>query len=187
MTTIDDGSADQGAAAPRRVIVGPDETGRSTVVSEGSALARTVRPNGSVVQEIWRQERLPARADDNGTRTGEMEQMPPEAGVSIRMFTIPPDRRAGTAVELAAPAALAERGRSEPSASIPKMRRTDSLYVATVISGEAYVVLETGDVLLRAGDSLVLPGSMHAWRNVTDSPATLITTVFHLAHDAPVL
>ncbi|MHB8695511.1 MAG: cupin domain-containing protein [Solirubrobacteraceae bacterium] len=53
--------------------------------------------------------------------------------------------------------------------------------MATVVSGEVTLVLEAGDVVLRAGDSLILPGSVHAWRNVTDSPTTIVTTVFALA------
>ena len=61
----------------RRVIVGVDADGRSTVVADDATSARTIRSNGSLVQEIWRQESLPARVDDDGTRTGETEPCAP--------------------------------------------------------------------------------------------------------------
>jgi quercetin dioxygenase-like cupin family protein len=148
--------ADPGRA--RLIVIGEDDEDRSTVIREVSSAARVERPNGAVVEEIWRQERLPARADDDGTRTGEMEPQPPRAGVSIRRFTLPPDGDRET----------------------PTLQASASLYVATVVSGQAHLILDTGPVLLRQGDSIALPGSRHAWRNATSEPAVLVTTVLAL-------
>jgi quercetin dioxygenase-like cupin family protein len=140
----------------RRLIIGRDSQGRS-YVDEDVSQARAVRPNGAVVQEIWRQERLPARAEDDGIRQGEMAAMPPLSGASIRLFTLPPHWQPGT------------------------LHRTASLHVITVVSGQAYLVLDTTEVLLRQGDSLVLPGSMHTWRNPFPEAALMVSAVFHLA------
>jgi quercetin dioxygenase-like cupin family protein len=143
----------------RRVVVGTDRDGRSAVVADGPAEARTARPNGGVVEEIWRQDRVPARLSDDGARAGEMAPQPPPAGVSIRVFTLPPGAGSGS-VEL---------------------HGSSSVYVATVVSGEARLVLETGEVPLRHGDSLVLPGSKHGWRNPADVEAVIACAVYALA------
>lgn len=167
-------------AVGRRVIVGRDSEGRSCLLRDDISQARTVRPDGAVIREIWRQERLPAQADDDGTREGEMTPMPPLHGASIRLFTLPPDGQAETQAD---PAALASVFGPENvgGSSDPTLHRTASLYVITVVSGQAYLVLETTEVLLRQGDSLVLPGSMHTWRNPFPEAALMVSAVFHLA------
>ena len=55
--------------------------------------------------------------------------------------------------------------------AIPGAHRTDTVDVVTVVSGEVYAVLESGETLLRQGDSLVQRGTMHAWHNRSESPA----------------
>ena len=49
---------------------------------------------------------------------------------------------------------------------------TDHWYVA---EGEIILVLQTGDVTLKAGDFGVCRGVMHSWRNDSKKPAKLIT------------
>ena len=43
------------------------------------------------------------------------------------------------------------------------------------------IVLEVGEVALHAGDSIVLPGSMHDLRNMNEAPANFVYTSFPLA------
>lgn len=146
--------------SPRRsrlVVIGLDEEGRSKAIEHDRTPARIVRPSGAVVEELWRQESLPAHPDYDGTHRGEMDPVPPRSGASIRIFTVPANT---------------------PSPPPEELRSSPSLYVATVVSGEAYIVLEAEEVRLRAGDSLVLPGSKHGWRNDAPDPAVLVTTVF---------
>jgi uncharacterized cupin superfamily protein len=45
-----------------------------------------------------------------------------------------------------------------------------------VIEGEVHCVLETGEYLLRKGDSIVMRGVLHTWSNKGDKPA-LITSI----------
>ena len=144
----------------RRLVVGRDGQGRSAVTRSDVPGARVVRPNGAVVEEIWRQETLPARAGDDGTRTGEMAPLPPPGGVSVRRFTLPPD---------------------DPAGGVLPLGRTPSFYLITAVSGRAYLVLEAGEALLEPGDCVVLPGSPHTWRNPFGEPAVLVSTVLPLA------
>lgn len=165
----------------RRVISGLDELGRSTIVQDGGTQTRVVRPSGAVVQEIWRQEALPASRADDGTRGPDLELAPPKSGVVVRTFTCPPDNEEDLAAYSAAAASIYGDGNSAAPGSFPGMHRTQTIDVNTVVSGEIYAVFEAGETLLRAGDSIVVTGTMRAWSNRTDSPAVLVSTCFPLA------
>jgi mannose-6-phosphate isomerase-like protein (cupin superfamily) len=147
-----------GGGGSRRLLVGLDADGRSAVVREDVAAARVVRPNGALIEEIWRHESLPTTSAADGSRTGEPGAPPPE-GVSVRIFTLPPD--------------------SEGAA--PVLAASTNHFVATVVSGAAHLVLETGPVGIEQGDSFVLPGSTHGWSNPYDVPAVIVTTVVAIA------
>ncbi|HXY94136.1 MAG TPA: hypothetical protein VEP49_16785 [Acidimicrobiia bacterium] len=43
--------------------------------------------------------------------------------------------------------------------------RSDTLDYDVVLSGEVTLLLEDGEVVLRAGDSVVIPGVLHGWRS----------------------
>jgi quercetin dioxygenase-like cupin family protein len=53
------------------------------------------------------------------------------------------------------------------------MHKTDTIDYAIVVSGEIYAVMEKGEVLLRAGDSLIQRGTNHAWSNRTEEPCVV--------------
>ena len=55
----------------------------------------------------------------------------------------------------------------------PGMHRTETLDLLTVVSGEVWLVLEEGEVHLRAGDCVVQRGTWHAWRNRSAAPCVL--------------
>jgi len=170
-------------ALGRRVIIGLDRQGRSAVLHDDVTQSRTVRPNGAVVAEIWRQEQVPARADDDGTRTGEMEQLAPAHGASIRMFTLPPDDMREKHVDVKDLASVFGKDNVSLATPGPILHRTDSVYVATVVSGRAELELEAGRAHLEQGDSFVLPGSMHAWSNPYSEPALIVCAVFPLSRE----
>jgi hypothetical protein len=54
----------------------------------------------------------------------------------------------------------------DPDASRhPAMHRTDTVDYALVLSGEVWALMDEGETLLRAGDTLVQRGTNHAWSN----------------------
>jgi mannose-6-phosphate isomerase-like protein (cupin superfamily) len=166
--------------AARRVISGVDDSGRSAIVADGPTATRVVRPNGAVVEEIWRQDSLPARVVDDGTRGSTVEVAPPARGVVVRLYTCPPDDEMDMAAYSAAAESIYGAGNAGGSSGIPGMHRTPTVDVVTVVRGEIVAVLEAGETALQVGDSLVVPGTMHAWRNRTDRPAVIISTVLPL-------
>lgn len=52
------------------------------------------------------------------------------------------------------------------------MHATDTIDYLVVLSGACTLVLETGEVELKAGDFVVDRGVMHGWRNDHDAPCT---------------
>ena len=60
---------------------------------------------------------------------------------------------------------------------IAGLHRTASVDVGTVISGELTLLLPTGETTLRPGETFVLRGNEHAWRNRTPQPVTIVVTM----------
>jgi mannose-6-phosphate isomerase-like protein (cupin superfamily) len=175
--------SDTTAEPTRLIVAGLDGQGRSTVVQDGPVAARLDRPGGAFVEELWRQESLPATLADAARRITEVGALAPHAGVSIRKFTLPPtnpDAPPATFEQLEA--AFGEGNVTDP-ADGHLLHRSDSFYVIIGVSGKAYLMLRTGETLVSAGDTLILPGSMHDWRNPFEETATFVTAVFHLAGD----
>jgi hypothetical protein len=57
--------------------------------------------------------------------------------------------------------------------AIARMHQTDTVDIVTVISVEIWAVVETGETLVRAGDTVIQRGTWHAWRNRSDAPCTV--------------
>jgi uncharacterized cupin superfamily protein len=53
------------------------------------------------------------------------------------------------------------------------MHRTDTVDFVMVVVGEAWLVLEAGEVHLKAGDCVVQRGTWHAWRNRSAAPCVI--------------
>jgi hypothetical protein len=143
----------------RRVVVGVRD-GESAVVEDDRDLPRTVLPNGIVLQELWRQPRVPARHNDWPEPSGSLGPAAPTQGGVVRILTVPGSSRRD----------------DEPA----ELHTDPSLHVITLTEGRLVVVLERGEVTLEAGDSIVLRDSMHDLRNDEPAPATFVYTSFPL-------
>ncbi|MGV9292579.1 cupin domain-containing protein [Amycolatopsis sp. NPDC003676] len=58
------------------------------------------------------------------------------------------------------------------------LHETPTIDVATILDGEIHAVYETGEVLLRAGDTVINRGIKHAWSNKTDKPVTMVAVMY---------
>ena len=54
------------------------------------------------------------------------------------------------------------------------MHATETVDIVTILSGELVAILETGETVLKPGDTLVQRGTNHAWRNRGDVPAVMV-------------
>ena len=53
----------------------------------------------------------------------------------------------------------------------PGFHKTPSIDFAVCIQGEIWAMMEEGETLMKAGDTLVQRGTNHAWANRSDQPA----------------
>jgi quercetin dioxygenase-like cupin family protein len=144
------------AFPPRRVIAGLDAAGKSCVVSD-ERLGFAGDPPVMEVANVW---------------TGEIARTSNTAPLAeglapFRMEQLAEPRYAMMVVEYAP-----GLGRDDPG-----MHFTDTADHFYVIEGEVVLVLEAGDVVMRAGDIGICRGVMHGWRNDSAARARLLTFV----------
>ena len=112
--------------------------------------------------------------------------VPPPGGSLCRVVTFPPESdyagRIGANEVAAFFAAMdaAQISTYSPRASHPHMQKADVLEFALVIEGKIALVLDTEEVQLAAGDTVVQRGTNHAWANRSNAPCTIAFS----AHDA---
>jgi hypothetical protein len=112
---------------------------------------------------IWATDRTPARIDC-ATEIDAHLLSPPPGGSFCQIITLPPDR------------AFRDSAGSPRSA----MRKTRTLDFCLVLEGEITLVLDTEEVLLKAGDTVVQRGTNHAWSNRSDALCVIAIS----SHDA---
>jgi hypothetical protein len=163
----------------RRVVTGHDLDGRSTFLIDAPTPHVFQRTRGSaIVHELWETTRTPADNRGNADAIGRGHRLPPPKGGSVfRVIEYPPDsqRLAAIAHEEKLPddgsgrAAATDRN----SPRHPGFHKTATIDYAIVLSGEIYAMMDDGEVLLTAGDTLIQRGTNHAWSNRTDAPAVV--------------
>lgn len=163
----------------RRVVTGLDEKGKSAVLYDGppqsihhvtstqvgalemkhvAAFLGEVPAGNTCVAEIWRTEGPPRPDDPDPYPVAQPFRLEPEgAGLMVRYHVWGPHLDSST------------------------MHATDTLDVNVIVAGEVTLFLEERrSVVLRAGDSVVLPGNLHGWRAGPDG-VTLINIMQRMA------
>jgi quercetin dioxygenase-like cupin family protein len=111
---------------------------------------------------------------------------PPRNGSVLNVFTFPPDaawnEKAGEREAKAYFQAVGAPGASAWSAQAPHpyMQKTRTLDLCAVLEGEIVLVLDTQEVVLRAGEIVIQRGTSHAWSNRSGKPAAIAIA----SHDA---
>jgi hypothetical protein len=168
-------------AYARRILVGLDDRGRSTIVSDANTETR-LATEAFTRNVIWGADVVPTPVTADNAVKDAATIPPPPAGYYYDISTFPPDSEWD--YEGGYAKALAQAGVGDPEGAedahdadgpgaIPGMHQTDTIDIVTVISGEIWVMVETGETLLEPGDTVVLRGSWHAWRNRSDAPCTI--------------
>jgi len=171
----------------RRINTVDDASGKSLAVADGPAPdVRTdpARP-GFASTRIWVTDATPvqiARVRDAQFLPHAIE--PPARGSLCRIVTFPPDDtyRVGADEVAAFFRAMGSPGASTCAAGAPHpyMQRTRTLDFCLILDGEITLVLDTAEVHLAAGDTVVQRGTNHAWSNRSDRPCTIAIS----SHDA---
>ncbi|MGZ8197741.1 MAG: cupin domain-containing protein [Burkholderiales bacterium] len=166
----------------RRIVTVDDEDGKSVAISD--APSRDVRTDparpGYASTRIWVTDRTPARINGiRDTLDSPHTLEPPPGGSVCRIVTFPPDDAflgKVTAPEVQAFFhAMGSPGASTyaPDAPHPYMQKTRTLDFCLVLEGEITLVLDTEEVALEAGDTVVQRGTNHAWSNRSNKPCVI--------------
>ena len=170
----------------RRIVTGHNARGRSIFVSDAPSphvLTLPGRPDFALT-DLWASDGAPAsNAGSADAAKRRMSLEPPRNGTIFRIVEFPPDAAGGGFDRAAAFRAMGASHAMDPDASRhPAMHRTDTVDYAIVLSGEIWALMDEGETLLRAGDTLVQRGTNHAWSNRSDQPCLV---AFILVSAAP--
>jgi quercetin dioxygenase-like cupin family protein len=146
--------------APRRIVAGLDANGKSCVVSDG-AVDVSGSPPGLGVANVW---------------TGKLVEADNAAPLAEGLAPFRIEQLAEPVYAMMVAEYAPGLGRDDPH-----MHFTNTADHFYVIEGEVVLVLESGDVVLKAGDIGVCRGVMHGWRNDTNKVARLVTFVLPAA------
>jgi quercetin dioxygenase-like cupin family protein len=138
-------------SAPRRIVTGHDESGKSVVLSDTST-PKTLDIGTAAFHELWSTDQtpVPIAASEPEPTDRPVRTPPPANGVGVR-FT-----------EMA------------PGAESP-MHRTETVDVGIVLEGETWLLLDDGSqTRVGVGDAVVQRGTNHAWANRSDRPVRMV-------------
>jgi uncharacterized cupin superfamily protein len=175
----------------RRIVTIDDDTGKKSLAIEDrpSPDVRTdpARP-GFGSTRIWVTNASPPTIEKTFRDTLALPHAlePPQQGSLCRVVTIPPDDiwrgRIGEKEVAAFFQAMGSPRAStwSPRAPHPYMQKTATLDFCLILDGEVTLVLDTNEVALKAGDTVVQRGTNHAWSNRSDKPCRIAIS----SHDA---
>jgi mannose-6-phosphate isomerase-like protein (cupin superfamily) len=172
----------EGMKPVRRIVTIDDEEGRGIALSDAPSPDVHIDPArpGYAATRIWVTDSTPARIKDV-RETLHMSHTiePPARGSVMRYLRIPPDStwagKVGSAEVAGYFQAMGSPGASTYSAQAPHpyMQKTKTLDFCLVIEGEVTLVLDTEEVHLQAGDTVVQRGTNHAWSNRSNQPCII--------------
>jgi naringenin degradation protein FdeH len=168
----------------RRVVTGHDKNGKAIVLSDGpvpTVHSNPIRP-GQQSFEVWKTHAMPVplAADEPEPTTGPRSLQPPARGTVFRISIVPPEteetRRLTPeqAQELFRKSGAGEASTFGKGGRHPMMHRTETVDYAVVLEGEITLLLDEGDVQLKAGDVVIQRGTSHAWTNRSGKPVKML-------------
>ena len=158
----------------RRIVTGHHPDGRSKVLMEGQAPNVKQRQAGNASTLLWVTDGAPAKAAKEDRAAGDIGVPPPPRGSIFRLAEFPPgfgvaDSRDVPIADLALGPDIAP---GHPP-RYPGVHRTRSVDYITVLEGEICLLLDDGEVRLRAGDVVVQQATNHAWINRSSTTCRL--------------
>lgn len=159
----------------RRVVTGHDASGKAIVLSDGpspTVHSNPIRP-GQLSFEVWKTSAMPVpiAAEEPEPTTGPRSLQPPRMGNVLRVSIVPPETDAtrnltpAQAQELFRKSGAGEASTFGKGGRHPMMHRTETVDYAVVLEGEITLILDEGEVALKAGDIVIQRGTSHAWSN----------------------
>jgi mannose-6-phosphate isomerase-like protein (cupin superfamily) len=172
----------------RRIVTIDDADGRSRPLSIGpiTDVSRDPARPGYASSHIWA---AGINSRDADLRKAGVHKTiePPSKGSVCRVITFPPDAvyagKVGATEVAAFFAAVGSPDAStySPKAPHPYMQKTRTLDFCLVLEGRITLVLDTQEVDLEAGDTVIQRGTNHAWSNRSSEPCVIAFTLIDAA------
>jgi quercetin dioxygenase-like cupin family protein len=165
----------------RRIVAGQTKDGASVLASETDVAAiETPLLPGAKFYGLWGADGALSLPND-GTEPAFRTWFPPNGGFRFELIVLPPEgAKAPGPIDMKA--ALAETEKKLPGLMAtmdpqqPGMHQTDTIDLIYVTEGACVLALDGGgETALSAGDTVVLNGPRHAWRNPHAEPCGLLT------------
>jgi hypothetical protein len=152
----------------RRVVTTIDNNDKAVVLFDGPNPHNFERAHGTVSRLFWATDQTPADLTGTADRAASVKGIaPPVGGSVLRIVDFPPTTPEMEALDLNYQ--QQHVGELSPKRGLPPrhpfMHRTRSVDYALVLSGEIDMLLDEGEIHLKAGDILVQQGTNHAWVN----------------------
>jgi len=161
----------QQAPEVRRVVTKLDASGKAVVMIDERARLTAPRPP-NYAANIWVTDKsLPDFSSEDRGKT-KIGLVPPKSGTVFRIVDFAPESQGEQPTDMNHMMKIV--GAEAPKKGLPPrhpmMHRTRSLDYAIILSGEIDMLLDEGEVHLRAGDVLVQQATNHAWVNRSGKP-----------------
>lgn len=138
---------------PRRIVTGERE-GKSYIAQDSIVANVSEHYPNLIISDIWQTSQMPAQfTEENPIENSALPQVI-KNGTYFRYVQIPPDKQLGIETAVGKPH--------------PLMHQTPSLDYIVILSGEIYLITDTEETMLQAGDIVIQRGTNHAWSNRSD-------------------
>ena len=170
----------------RRLVTIDDDDGQSVAIADGPSPDIAIDPArpGFSSARLWVADSSPVRIGAfRDTVLAPQSLTPPPGGSLCRVVTFPPEdgfrgKVGAKEVEAYFRAAGSPCASTySPKAPHPYMQKTPTLDFCLILEGEITLVLDTEEVHLRAGDTVVQRGANHAWSNRSNRPCRIAFSV----------
>ena len=161
----------------RRVVTGHNAKSQAVVASDAppTRVFDNLGEKGLVFYEVWNTRESPARIDRNDAEPHEdkLSLPPPPGGTRIRVLDIPPDRPNTDFDTVFDSIGGKDAHIREGKRQHGSFHRTRSVDYGIVLSGEITLLLDQGEVTVKAGDIVIQRGTHHGWVNRTNHPCRI--------------
>ena len=147
----------------RRVVIHDNSAGKSAVLVD-EMLSQKELGGGTTAVPLWRTDSVPTLPND---------------GTVSDVFGVPVAGGSWAFIWTLAPGSAPESGGDliDMKGQRPGFHATDTVDIDYIISGNPTLSIDEGDVELNPGDSIILNGNAHAWRNLKPTPAVILTVM----------
>jgi mannose-6-phosphate isomerase-like protein (cupin superfamily) len=173
MTVSGDGEvAARSDGVVRRVVVGLDGDGRSTIESDEPVPVGAERQDYRFTS-LWEiQTPVDNASDGHPVNEPTPSFMGGPGSIRVVSLALIPSP-AGTGTRKPSVVDLAAAGAPVPEQALD-MHRTPTIDALYVVRGQQRLVTETGSTIVNAGDLVIQQGTWHRWENMLDEPCEVI-------------